>query len=373
MTYRDANEWADSNPLDIGPDDWVRTSFMDNFSAAYDLMINEELSISQWIADAPKYQQDEWIDDYIRDGTISPAESNAFWDDNTGRMDYNAARTYMQERGWDEFETDAEIDDRVRYDLKKHNKRASDIFSKAGVEGTLGMVLGMGAGLMTDPVVWPSLLVGPIAAVRAIGSTARVAQMAGKSAAIGLAEETVIQVPVYQWKQELGLEYSVGDAMLNIAIVTGASGTLGAFAQGLSNWTRKAVREGLVDETNAKVLNQMVEEAEEAQALPDAINTPARQYFEKAEAIRREVDTAGPMNMDTKPLDDLLEDDALLDAEYRRVVEDKPDMEIPVELKEDIGGALPQVAKPADYIAKQEDIVRKSEEALACMGRATGG
>ena len=53
MTYRDFNEWVDTHLEVKDPNDFVRTDFSQNFYAAAGLMIDEELSTSQYIADSP--------------------------------------------------------------------------------------------------------------------------------------------------------------------------------------------------------------------------------------------------------------------------------------------------------------------------------
>ncbi len=96
--------------------------------------------------------------------------------------------------------------------------------------GSLADFIGSTGGLMSDPVNITSMMFGGIAMASARATFAgRLMQAAGREALIGAAAEASIQPYVMKFKEEIGVDYGLGDALSNIA-QAGAGGAL--FAAG---------------------------------------------------------------------------------------------------------------------------------------------
>lgn len=127
-----------------------------------------------------------------------------------------------------EIPTDDELRARIPEAARLVRDRFQNVTGRA--EGHLGTFVGMAGGAVVDPLNLASMVVAtPVVGARALGILARTLRAAKIGATAAGATEAAVQPFVYDFKQELGVDYSVGDALAHIA----AAGTGGAVLFGL--------------------------------------------------------------------------------------------------------------------------------------------
>ena len=139
---------------------------------------------------------------------------------------YDITRGYLlaKKRGVDFSGLDNEVIENTREQVKK---------SRATLENSTGFVSGaveFGASVaanITDPV---NIALIPFGMGTAVGKgiAGNALSAAGREAGLNAIAETITQPQVYSWKQELGLDYEVEDAVMNIAAATFGGLMLGA-------------------------------------------------------------------------------------------------------------------------------------------------
>lgn len=150
-----------------------------------------------------------------------------------------------------EVETDDEILQRIRDDLDIYRKHAEDVFGRQSVTGAIGEFSGYAHTDMLDPLLMPGLFVGYGQA--AVGSRF-LATSLKTGIKIGAAEaglELVRQFPVTDWKNDIGADYDVFDALSTIAMTGGFAFGLGTSAQAFSLGVRK-----MINQFNPQTRNQ---------------------------------------------------------------------------------------------------------------------
>ena len=157
--------------------------------------------------------------------------------------DYNIVKGYLlsKKNGLDFSNINEEVLETTREQVKK---------DKATLENSTGFVSGaveFGASVaanFTDPVNVALLPFGMGTAVGK-GLIGNVMAAGAREAGLGALAETITQPFAYDWKQELGLDYDIEDAVMNIAAATVGGFVLGGAGSFIAdvNVIRKAIDE----------------------------------------------------------------------------------------------------------------------------------
>lgn len=214
--------------LDLGPK--PVTGFKENWGAALGLAIDEEMSISSDINGPDFKARNEFLYSQIKDGKI--ANSDAFVKSDSPnhiQYDWNSLAREAKKQGLD-VKTDTELLGETRQKLAERRSYAMGVMEKANVPGTMGIFAGyMQAGVL-DPVNIGATLLGPIAMAKYLGNVASVRRVMIAEGAIGVASEAAVSPFIHNWKETLGVDYTLDEALLNM----GAAGLLNAGIGGLA-------------------------------------------------------------------------------------------------------------------------------------------
>ena len=143
-------------------------------------------------------------------------------------VDYAGLARYVRKtKDRPDIETDEEIWDRVREDVKMLETVESDVQARQdGLLGTAGEFMGAMGAYMTAPEMLPTYFVGIGTAGRAAGFLSKISKNA-KIAAMEMGFESLMQDNVYKWRKDIHSEYSVKEALSNIVMAGGGAFTIG--------------------------------------------------------------------------------------------------------------------------------------------------
>ncbi len=342
------------------------TGFAENYSKSLGTTVESGMSISRavvsgFITSPYRKRRNEQIDQMIANGDIPEQYGDAL----DGHMSYNDVAIIARDKFGQTIKSDEDIDNVVREDLKRNVESAGDVFSRATLMGKVGIVAGAPNAAMLDP---PSII-GSFIGLGAAAKGATVLSRAAKAAALGagatMAEEAVIQPFVYSWKQDVGLDYSTGDAFKAIAyagagggILAGAAKTAGEFVTANTKFLQShdVARVKNKNEVNRQSYDNVQNAVDEAKQLPP--DTDIKAHFDEVDTTIRNRDNAAPSTKFEVDVGDRA--DEVLDGTFKAQTEES------VFVKEviDEGGGKKFVetgdaAMEVDAISKQIDDLKK--------------
>jgi hypothetical protein len=238
------NSTAKSSIADLPRSRFVeRAGFGQGFQTGVGLHWTTDASFSKLIGfTLPQRERNQQLEQYVLQGAI-PLEAVQEATPMIGRkyIDYNALAKRAKEMGL-RTETDEDIMERVREDVKFKMARAAKESQHATFGGKAGQLVGMLTAAMIDPIEWPGYFVG-------VGAAAKGARLLSKVTKAGLtgaginAYLTTARLPgVLEWKKELQIDHSVKDALMELGISAGAGFALPAAAITFSHILKATAR-----------------------------------------------------------------------------------------------------------------------------------
>lgn len=316
----------------------VETGFAQNFRVLVGQIIDEDLSISEYIHNADKRERNAALRERAK--TDEDFRNQAMPHIHRGRrgtrFDYEALAELAKETD-PSVMTDEELDAQVKQELDMRREYAEDVMNRADGWGVAGQAAGAITATMLDPALYPGLAFGPSGAVKAATAMRAFGGGAARVGAFTAGEEAVIQSQVMDWKERIGVEHTMSDAMLSIglatgagAIVGGAVGVLSRMVSGddLANPVAKQAQERFVSgEGNAaaRTLKQMEYELSNA---PDP-EMPTMQFA--AEMDEAEAALNAPPPKPTHQLEDLSPEEDLPELDSQLAASLSDEMVIPTE------------------------------------------
>lgn len=231
MNTKDADnlqrELFERSPVSQGPK--PVSTFSENFNASFATFFDEEMSISRYIHRDVYEERNRVLDGMISRGEIDPTPYTTYAGNG---IDY-AKMAYDTKRKGVDVRDDYDVRDALREELKVKRQYAEDIHSRAGLAGAAGTFLGTTTGAMLDPInVGAMFITPPLALVRTGTALARAGKAALFYGSVTAGTESLIQATyVYDWKKHIGVEYSPGNALTNIAFAAVGSGAIGAVGE----------------------------------------------------------------------------------------------------------------------------------------------
>lgn len=231
MNTKDADnlrrDLFEGSPVSQGP--VQTTGFAENFQAGLSVFVDEEMSISRYIHSDVYEERNRYLDKLISRGEIDPAPYATYA---RNGIDYSKMAYDAKRKGVD-VRDDYDVRDALREELKAKREYAEDIHSRAGFAGAVGTFAGVSTGAMLDPInVGAMFIVPPLAMVRTGSALARAGKAALFYGSVTAGTESIIQASyVTNWKKHIGVEYSFGDALTNVAFAAVGSGAIGAIGE----------------------------------------------------------------------------------------------------------------------------------------------
>jgi len=242
---------AKSNPISYDPKDGTieESGFIENATASMATFVDQDLSVSRWIDPtritnlSGMVNGDAWgnaftdrNDEILRlkeEGAYTPEEWRRF-SGRFGGTNWEGLGELAREKGFD-IKTDDQVMEGIRENVRINAEAQERISNRAGLSGKLGEFTGTVWGAGLDPINILATAAIPMKALQGASVLKRAALVGGASAGAELA----IQPFVYNWKNDLGLDYSVTDAAINVGAAFGFGATLSAFTDGAAKLASK--------------------------------------------------------------------------------------------------------------------------------------
>lgn len=297
------------------------TSFVNNYQQALGSTIESGMSISRLLSDVGrgyKKQRDEQLDSLLADGSIPEDYGKMLGD----YMSYGDLAIIARDRLGLPVRSDDEVNEAIRGDIRRNAAEANRVMGQASFTGKVGAVVGTLHAAMLDPPAIVGSVFGLGAAAKGATVLSRLAIAVGVGAGSAMAEEVVIQPFVYRWKQDVGLDYSVDDALKNIkyaaiggGILGGSFKTAGEFVVGTRKFLNSRNVSQVKDASPAakEAFSRLTDRVVEAESLPHETNI--RQHFEEVDAYIKSTDTAAPSTKVEVDLEDAT--DEVVDATFK--------------------------------------------------------
>jgi hypothetical protein len=306
----------------LGSAKYQETSgFLENFAEGFRLEFNDNNSIGMLINGETKVSQAQQIFEARNNGDI-PDDVIEMYSNPTSsstELDLDSLAKWLNKNRGTTIPTNEEVNSQLRTKLKNLHASAENTYSRATWWGKGGNILGSMASILVDPVYIPAMALGAGGAARGISV------LAGRIAAEGVAwgaSEAVKQQIVYDWKNSIGVQYSMDDALKNIAFAAVGGAAFQGVAEGAKTILSKIRANGLVKSLNkmssrfrnstnptereaARGIDTIVREAEKAPADKSAlevITTVEKTAKEQKDKPFKSVSDIIEQNKERKPV-----------------------------------------------------------------------
>ena len=221
------------------------SGFYETLGAAFQLTVDEELSISSMFNRGMFEERNQNVRSLINDGVIDRDK----YSDPRGRFDYDRLSRDLEDTEFSGLiKNSRTLRDERNEMLRIRRARNEKVIARGS---GLAQFLGMGGGLLLDPVNLASVGGGLfITAARSGTVLGRALYGLKTEAGLAAASETAIQPLVFYHKNDIDSPYSVGDALTNIAVASTFGGALGFGFGGIAGYFGRAAeksREGFVN------------------------------------------------------------------------------------------------------------------------------
>ena len=196
-------------------------------------------------ADLMKMAHDGFFPEEVLDKAVPPVQLGMSLDDGLeDEADFEYLTQYANDHGH-QFLTEEQIEERVKQETKDRYEQKLDAYEDAPTGVRAAMNVTDIAMAMLDPVYAPTYVMGlPMMARSFQGIKGTLAARAAGTATLEGGIESVAQVHAYKWNNEVGINYSVERALLNIGVATGVAGVLTLGADALAIKLRQFIDKG---------------------------------------------------------------------------------------------------------------------------------
>jgi hypothetical protein len=221
------------------------SGFYETLGAAFELTVDEELSISSMFNREMFEERNQNVRSLINDGVIDRDK----YSDPRGRFDYDRLSRDLEDTEFSGLIKNSRTLREERNEMLRIRRERNEKVIERG--SGLAQFLGMGGGLLLDPVNLASVGGGLfITAARSGTVLGRALYGLKTEAGLAAASEAAIQPLVFYHKNDIDSPYSVGDALTNIAVASTFGGALGFGFGGIAGYFGRAAeksREGFVN------------------------------------------------------------------------------------------------------------------------------
>lgn len=229
------SEWfegAGETPAHIPTATVPETSFWQNAEQAYAIMRAEDLPIiSRTHMSETRESRISTLLGHAKSGAIPENVMDFYWSQ-PGGLDVDALSQYARnDLGLLDIPTPGDYEVARKAEYADNRATAQKVYDAQSKWGMVGEFAGKAAAIPTDPLYAVSFFTG-------YGAAATALQAAGRVAVMEMAIEAVAQPFVYDWKQEIGSDYSGAEALFNVI----AAGTLGGAMAGAGKAIELRVR-----------------------------------------------------------------------------------------------------------------------------------
>lgn len=332
-------------------------TFGETFGAAFDLAVDEELSISAALNNEMYQRRSQQTRELIDQGVID----RDLYTDRRGRFDYDRAAADLRKRFEglgrpgevpDAIKTNAELRTERNEMLRMRREEAQDVLNRGS---GLAQFAGTGSALILDPINFIGLGAGfAIGTGKSLSTIGRALYTARTEAAIAAATESAIQPFVFAHKNDIESPYAIEDALANIGIATTFGAGLGFVAGGLTGYFKNArnkSRESLVSaDTDADTIIPQINEYKEAQLEVRSLLKERNDFVDDV-ITRRDLG-----EITREQADDLLENGAPV-VQYREAKARRDALDTQID-----EGVISRFGPDAEDVKTAMDTLRKTED-----------
>ena len=237
------------------------TGFVENLEASIDHEITSGLSISQYIMDAPKREQEALLRERAQwDSSLSQFRTMKMMD--SGYMesswDYEGLTNHFIAKGDESIESYEELNTARKEAVLQSHNNYSDIANRADTMGSIGGFAGAMATQFIEPVNYMVVIPG-------VGIAATLTTKIAAGSAAGLITELIVQPTIQDWKNENDINYSDTDRYVAYGVSTVFGGAMGFgshyFSKLLSGLKERRAR--LKEEANGEAPKDRADESAE--------------------------------------------------------------------------------------------------------------
>ena len=209
---------------------------MDVFFSSVQGTVDEDLTTSRFMNQIDPDSRNREIRKLVDDGVISQAELAANTTQRFGmgtNVDYNALAKLANESYGASIETDTDLKAKRDEFLAVRRQKRESIYSEVSEDSPIATFITQMTGSvlasLTDPTNLAFAFVPMAYGIKGLSRAAYTAAMTRKGVITGTATAASVEPFIYAWKQEIGADPTLKDALFNI----GASGLLDGALSGI--------------------------------------------------------------------------------------------------------------------------------------------
>ena len=209
------------------------TGFGQNAAASAAQTIAQDLPISKMIAHSDHISRDNSIRDMIKSGEIPDSTVNQFIEPKKPyhpagyqTIDYAALGDHLAAQGNEHIPTQNSLNEQMQDNIDVIQRNYDEISSRQSNTGWVGSQAGAIVTSMGDPVNLSVSIALPVTKIVPSTLWGKLGTSFIQGAAVGLATEIVTQPLIMDWKEDIGVEYGLDEAIFNATVNTFAGGFL---------------------------------------------------------------------------------------------------------------------------------------------------
>lgn len=258
------------------------TGFIENWQANLGYAMDTELSISETLNYGPVRERNRFLKDLVRERKLNALPYISSENAITRELDWDGLARHAKQKGFDVMD-DTELENSIQDTIAQRGAMVNDIADRRTNAGAVGGFLGFMHGVGMDPINVAVAVGGPIALSAYIKRGTSAWKAAGYEAALSSGAEIPIQFLVGDWKNDVGVEHTWKDALIDITAAGGFSGTIAGLAKGFKNFG-DVVFDKLTPAEQKEILSIVAEMREMSKV--DSMNIDPRKAYEEMERLR---------------------------------------------------------------------------------------
>lgn len=284
----------------MDPMDYIApSSSLDNFQAGVGWTFDTSLAISRWVNEGPLRQVESNIVDSLVDGIITEDEldANMMTTDQGPKLDSDTVIGIINQRTGQTLQNATEARENIYEDLKMRREYYEKVSARATTMGHVTRFVGSFITENIDPWQLPSYFVGVGPLAHGVSWIRRASIGALKVGTAEGALDLLKQPMVGSWKREVGIDYSVRDAVISVASVTigsamlaGAGPTIGHFWKSLRRYKNKNMNLLKENPEGGSIIKEMDRQIELGKQQTDQ-SEPALLVYEREAKARNEMES----------------------------------------------------------------------------------
>jgi len=215
------------------------TGFSENWQAMLGYAMDTELTISRQLNSGVIEERNRFLKDLVRERKLNAIPYISTSRGQSRELDWDGLAIHAKSKGFDVMD-DVELENSIQDTLDQRTAMVNDITARRTNMGAVGGFLGFMHGVGMDPVNIAVAVGGPIALSAYIKRGTSAWKAAAYEGGLAAGAEIPIQFLAADWKNDIGVEHTFTDALIDMSAAGLFSGTIAGLAKKLKNmgdWT----------------------------------------------------------------------------------------------------------------------------------------